>query len=135
MAWRSRASPCGAPPRDGAALLSAPSTASSASTGAASSGNAPSPRRAETASSASPRRRERLPMAAPSLGGFAFARKPAGDDLRDAVVAHRDAVERVGGVHSALLVRDDDELRALGIAAQQRQEAVDVDVVERGLDL
>ena len=62
-------------------------------------------------------------------------RQPARDHLRDAVAAHRDAVQPVGGLHRALLVGDHDELRAVGVAAQQRQEAVDVEVVERGLDL
>src|SRR5215207_1932436 len=62
-------------------------------------------------------------------------RQAARDHLRDAVAGHRDAVEAVGGLHRALLVRDDDELRAVGEAAQQRQEAVDVEVVERRLDL
>src|SRR5690349_2519284 len=65
------------------------------------------------------------------LGG----RELAADDLRDAVAAHRDAVEAVGGLHRALLVRDDDELRTLGVLAQEREEAVDVEVVERGFDL
>src|SRR5436305_1854064 len=133
MAWRSRTSPGGAPPRAGAAAGPAPSAVLSAGVCAGSSGPAPSARGTEVASSASPRRRERLPMAIPSLGGLALAWQPTRDHLRDAVVAHRDPVERVGGVHRALLVRDDDELRALRIAAQQGQEAVDVDVVERGL--
>src|SRR5215207_4465222 len=62
-------------------------------------------------------------------------RQAARDHLRDAVAGHRDAVEAVGGLHRALLVCDDDELRAVGEAAQQRQEAVDVEVVERRLDL
>ena len=42
-------------------------------------------------------------------------------DLRDAVAGHRHAVEAVGGLHRALLVGDDDELRAVGEAAQQRR--------------
>src|SRR3954452_24025216 len=130
MAWRSRRSPCGAPPRAGASGASAlPSTR------AEPSGTAPSPGGAAVASSASPRRRERLPITLLTLGGFAFAREAARDDLRHAVVAHRHAVERVGGVHRALLMGDDDELRALRVAAQEREEAVDVEVVERGLDL
>ena len=62
-------------------------------------------------------------------------RQPARDDLGDAVAGHRDAVQAVGRLHRALLVRDDDELRAVGEAAQEREEAVDVEVVERGLDL
>src|SRR5438067_13885185 len=63
------------------------------------------------------------------------ARAGARDDLGDAVAAHRDAVEDVGGLHRALLVRDHDELRAVGIPAQQLDEAADVRVVQRGLDL
>jgi hypothetical protein len=59
----------------------------------------------------------------------------ARDDLRDAVGAHRHAVEDVRGLHRPLLVRDDDELRAVGVAAEQLDEAADVRVVERGLDL
>ena len=62
-------------------------------------------------------------------------RQPARDDLRDAVGPHRDAVEDVGGLHRALLVRDDDELRPVGVGAQEPGEAADVRVVERGLDL
>ncbi len=64
-----------------------------------------------------------------------FARQAAGDDLGDAVAAHADPVEHVGGVHGAFLVGDDDELGAVGEAADQLQEAVDVGVVEGGLDL
>ena len=51
------------------------------------------------------------------------------------VGAHRDAVERVGGLHRPLLVGDDDELRAVGEAAQELDEAADVRVVQRRLDL
>src|SRR5829696_5132252 len=76
----------------------------------------------------------------PARSGGRFVRRSrrrqaARDHLGDAVAGHRDAVEAVGGLHRALLVRDDDELRAVGEAAQQRQEAVDVEVVERRLDL
>ena len=48
--------------------------------------------------------------------GF-LARQAARDDLRDAVAAHRDAVEDVRRLHRPLLVRDHDELGAVGIAA------------------
>src|SRR5215210_5383873 len=64
-----------------------------------------------------------------------LAREPARDDLRDAVARHAHAVEAVGRVHRALLVRDDDELRAVAVAADELEEAVDVGVVERGFDL
>src|SRR5438094_7061497 len=68
--------------------------------------------------------------------GFCFfAREAARDDLRDAVAAHRDAVQDVGGFHRSLLVRDHDELSSVRVPAQQRDEAADVRVVERGLDL
>jgi hypothetical protein len=46
-----------------------------------------------------------------------LARQPPRDDLRDAVVAHRDAVEDVRRFHRPLLVGDDDELRPLRVAA------------------
>src|SRR5436853_4527862 len=59
----------------------------------------------------------------------------AGDHLRDAVAAHAHAVQAVGGVHRPALVGHDDELGSVAVAAQQLQEAVDVGVVERGLDL
>src|SRR5262249_13383285 len=62
------------------------------------------------------------------------AREPARDDLRHAVAAHRDAVEDVGRLHRPLLMRDHDELRAVGVAAQQLDEPPDVRVVEGGLD-
>src|SRR5437660_8685076 len=112
MAWRSRTSPAGAPPRAGAAAAASPSRAAPSWVGAGATAAAPSSGDAVVASSASPRRRERLPMAASSLGGFLLSGQPTRDDLRHAVVAHRDAVQRVGGVHRALLVGDDDELTA-----------------------
>ena len=64
-----------------------------------------------------------------------FARQAPRDDLGHAVAAHRDPVEDVGGVHRPFLVGDDDELGAVGEAPDQLQEAVDVGVVEGGLDL
>src|SRR5258705_56934 len=70
----------------------------------------------------------------PSRSG-GYARKAAGDDLGDAVAAHADSVEDVGGVHRPFLVGDDDELGAIGEAPDQLQEAVDVGVVEGRLDL
>src|SRR5437660_1018215 len=51
-----------------------------------------------------------------------FALEAAGDYLRDAVLAHADAVENVGRLHRAALVGDDDELGPIAIAADQRQE-------------
>ena len=49
--------------------------------------------------------------------------------------AHRHAVEDIRGLHRPLLVGDDDELRAVGVAAEELDEARDVRVVERSLDL
>src|SRR5215211_1361639 len=63
-------------------------------------------------------------------GRGCLARRPPRDDLRDAVGAHRDAVEGVGGLHRPLLVRDHDELRPIGEAAQELHEAADVRVVQ-----
>src|SRR5215218_2465245 len=62
-------------------------------------------------------------------------RQAAGYHLRHAVARHGDPVEAVRRLHGALLVGDHDELRAVGEAAQDAEEAVDVEVVERGLDL
>src|SRR4029079_5549043 len=67
--------------------------------------------------------------------GVLLAREAARDDLRDAVAAHRDAVEDVRRLHGALLVRDHDELGPVGVAAEQLDEPRDVGIVERGLDL
>src|SRR6187549_1529508 len=64
-----------------------------------------------------------------------FARQTARDHFGHAVAAHRDAVEHVGGVHRPFLVGDDDELGAAREAPDQLQEAVDIGVVEGGLDL
>ncbi len=77
----------------------------------------------------------RRPRRLLDLGAAALGRQAAREHLGDAVAAHRDAVEPVGGLHRALLVGDHDELRAIGVAAQQRQEAIEVEVVERRLDL
>ena len=62
-------------------------------------------------------------------------REASRDDLRDAVGPHRHAVEDIGGLHRPLLVRHDDELRAIRVAAEELDEARDVRVVERCLDL
>src|ERR687895_2077474 len=71
-----------------------------------------------------------------SLGcHVARALEAAGDHAGDAVAAHAHPVEGVGGVHRPLLVRDDDELGPVRVAPDELEEAVDVDVVERGLDL
>ena len=49
--------------------------------------------------------------------------------------AHRHAVEDIGGLHRPFLMGDDDELRPVRVATQQIDEATDVRVVERRLDL
>src|SRR5439155_3447425 len=67
--------------------------------------------------------------------GGLLAWQAPGNDLRDPIGAHRHAVEDIRRLHRPLLVRDDDELRAVGVTAQQLDEAADVGVVERGLDL
>ena len=64
-----------------------------------------------------------------------FARQAPRDDLRDTVAAHCHAVEDIGGLHRLLLVGDDDELGPVGVAAQELDEAADVGVVQRRLDL
>ena len=66
---------------------------------------------------------------------FAFGRKLATDHLRDAVAAHRNAVERIGRFHRPLLVRNDDELSAVTVEPQQFKEAPDIQIVERSFDL
>ena len=55
--------------------------------------------------------------------------------LRDARLLHRHAVEPVGELHRALVVRDDDELRPIRHLAHDLVEAVDVRLVERRVDL
>src|SRR5437773_5593352 len=98
------------------------------------------------------RKREKRPLRSASGSGCAFsspsssaqlrgnrdgllAGQAPGNDLRDPVGAHGHPVQDIRGLHRPLLVRDDDELRAIGVAAQQLDEAADVRVVERRLDL
>ena len=61
--------------------------------------------RAAAAASASAAR-ARPSAASGRRGDLVVLRQAARDDLRDAVAAHRDAVEDVGGLHRPLLVRD-----------------------------
>src|SRR4029079_352939 len=63
-------------------------------------------------------------------GGDALA-----DNVAGAAGLHGDAVEAVGGLHRALLVADDDQLRLGTELRDQSQEAVEIDVIEGGLDL
>ena len=74
--------------------------------------------------------RGRLSSPAPRAPRDALA-----DDGGDAVLAHRDAVEGVGDLHRALLVRDDDELAALAQVLEDAEQTAEVRVVERRLDL
>src|SRR5687767_11153955 len=57
------------------------------------------------------------------------------DQLRDAGLLHGDAVEPVGDLHGLAVVRDQDELRLVLHAAEHLDEAPDVGVVERRVDL
>src|SRR5439155_5016621 len=57
------------------------------------------------------------------------------DDLRNAAVIHRHPVEHVDGLDRPAVVRDHDELRAIGELAERLRETADVPFVERGIDL
>ena len=48
---------------------------------------------------------------------------------------HGDAVEGVGDLHGAFLVRDDQQLALLPQLLEERNQAAEVDVVQGGLDL
>src|SRR6266511_2297898 len=61
--------------------------------------------------------------------------QPLADHLADSFGLHADAVEGVGRLHGAPLVGDDQELGVLAGVVQQVEEALQVDVVERRLDL
>src|SRR5207249_6536038 len=61
-------------------------------------------------------------------------REPERNHLRYAGVIHRDPVDRIGGFDRPAVVRDDDELRAVGELAQRLREAADVALVERRID-
>ena len=61
--------------------------------------------------------------------------EPLADHRRDAVAAHRDAVEGVADLHGPLLVGDHQELRVLAELLVDLQQAAQVGVVERRLDL
>src|SRR5438094_903423 len=73
-----------------------------------------------------------------------IARRPAAgrasvqldrNQLRHARFLHRHAVEAIGDFHRLAVVRDDDELRVLLHAAEHLDEAADVGIVERRIDL
>ena len=57
------------------------------------------------------------------------------DVLRDAGLLHGDAVERVGAGHRLFRMGDDDKLGEGEEVAQHADEAADVGLVERGVDL
>src|SRR5450759_5813977 len=61
--------------------------------------------------------------------------EPDADELRHSRLFLRDAGEGLRGLHRPLIVRDEDELRLLGQLHEERREAVDVRLVERGVDL
>src|SRR5450759_964080 len=60
--------------------------------------------------------------------------EPDADELRHSRLFLRDAGEGLRGLHRPLIVRDEDELRLLGQLHEERREAVDVRLVERGVD-
>ena len=60
---------------------------------------------------------------------------PLADHVGHAVAAHAHAVQRVGDLHGALLVGDDDELAVLAQLLEDVEQPAEVDVVEGGLDL
>src|SRR5512132_1716300 len=61
--------------------------------------------------------------------------QPLANDGGDSVITHRGAVERVRDLHRPLLVGDDDELTRLAEFLEDREQAPEVDVVERSLHL
>src|SRR5450759_5486233 len=67
--------------------------------------------------------------------GTSASVEPHADELRDPRRLLRDAVEGLRDSHRPLVVRDEDELRLLGQLHEERREAVDVRLVERGVDL
>src|SRR3954453_18780702 len=71
-------------------------------------------------------------MAGSRSGRFAEA---LADDRRDAVSAHGHAVERVADLHRALLVGDHEQLALCAELLVDLEQAAQVGVVERGLDL
>src|SRR5712691_9066555 len=65
----------------------------------------------------------------------AHLREAQRDYLRDPVVVHGNAVEHVGRLDGAAVVRDEHELRAVGELSERLREPADVALVERGVDL
>src|SRR5438046_9763186 len=77
------------------------------------------------------RRRDARGVASGGLaGGYLLA-----DYGGDAVAAHGDAVEAVGGLHRAALVGDDDELGTLPQLLEDQEQPLQVGVVQRRFHL
>src|SRR6478736_6176420 len=74
-------------------------------------------------------------FATPRLRADWLLGEPLADDGCDAIAAHGYTVQGVGDFHRALLVSDDDELGVIAQLAEDLDEAAEVDVIERGLDL
>ena len=75
------------------------------------------------------------PPGPPTAARHTCGRDPLGEDLGRAAWLHRDADEAVGRLHRALLVADDEQLGVGPELGDEPEEAVKVDVVERGLHL
>src|SRR5689334_15662170 len=57
-----------------------------------------------------------------------------GNQLRNAGLFHRHAIQAIGNLHGLAIVGDDDELGVALHAAQHLDESADVRVIERGVD-
>ena len=68
------------------------------------------------------------------LSSFGFA-QTLRNYFSDAIAAHSHAVKGVGYLHGALLVGDDDELRARAQVLEDLQQAAEVGIVKRCLNL
>src|SRR5213594_3847965 len=119
---------------------SAATSASSSSLSAPSGSVAPR-RRAASSSAANRRRVARRPRRRRSTTAPCDRRRlrrgaqANRHHLRHAGLLHRDAVERIGGLHGAPVVRDQDELRAHRHVLDQLVEAPDVGLVEGSVHL
>src|SRR6266511_1654857 len=61
--------------------------------------------------------------------------QPQRQHLRRAILAHRDAVDRIGGFDSPAVVGDKQELGLLGQVGERRPEAPDIGLIQRGVYL
>src|SRR5262245_26195454 len=91
--------------------------------------------RATRAAARDQRPRARRLRGMTASGGFGELAKTHADDGRDAGFLHRHAVDGVGGLHRAGIVRDDDELRLTLELRKQPDVTPHVGVVERGVHL